>query len=108
VQARIEEKQQLQEELKQKEEEQTQLAKVDIVREDCDEVKEGLERIRRKCQVERKQHDSIEEVIFGKEYKPEAKVKVGELQCILEEKLKMSGEKAYIFSRYLVEPREEG
>ena len=46
-------------------------------------VVEGFSRLRRLCQIKTKRHDQIENLIFGKSYKPEAKTKLPKLEKML-------------------------
>lgn len=52
-------------------------------------VKNGFERLKRLCQVEGKLHDKIENIIFGENYKPEAKINIKDFCVTIKEKLKM-------------------
>ncbi len=71
-------------------------------------VVEGFERLRRLCQIKETKHDRIENLLFGKAYKPEAKISINKLQGIFKQKLFLVGSEAsFNFSRYLLEPREE-
>jgi len=72
---------------------------------DNESVKLGLQNLRMFCQIKRIKHDQIENHLFV-DYKPEQKVSILEMQVLLTTKLDMSEEDAFVFARYLVEPRE--
>ena len=70
---------------------------------DSPNVKEGLTRLRHACQVNFIRHDSIENFLYGKNYKPESKLSIRQTKEAAMEKLGMHEVAALDFARYLHE-----
>ena len=70
---------------------------------DSPNVKEGLARLRHACQIHFIRHDSIENFLYGSDYRPESKLSLRQTKEAAIEKLGMAEMAALDFARFLHE-----